>query len=343
MAATDTQAVTPEPVMQAIQGYQVTGILKAGIDLAVFDAIAKGNSDPASIAGAIGADERATRILLDALAVIGFLQSDDGRFGLTPVADAFLVRERPTYLGSMVNIMDPGWLWDAFQRLPEAVRNGGTVLDQHAETPQNEWWETFARSIGGMATPAAEGLAAMLAPWAKGRQSLEVLDVACGNGKYSTAIAEQIDNAGITLLDWPNVLEITRGYVEEAGLGDRASYIEGSMFEVPLGGPYDLIITSHVFHHFSEKRCVELLRRLAEALKPDGRLAIQDFMAGDSAPAEEPFPRLFSVIMLVFTHEGEAYPVSAYERMLPEAGLRIAEVHQPPGAPSRFVFAERSS
>ena len=126
--------------------------------------------------------------------------------------------------------------------------------------------------------------AAILAPWAKDRETLEILDVACGNGKYSMAVGAQNDDARITLLDWPNVLDVTRGYVEENGMADRTSYIAGDMFEVPLGGPYDLVITSHVYHHFSEERCVQLLKRLAGALKPGARLAIQDFMAGDGPP-----------------------------------------------------------
>src|SRR5205807_1124532 len=137
-------------------------------------------------------------------------------------------------------------------------------------------WETFARSIGGFATPAAEGLAAILEPWAGGRKTLEILDVACGGGQYSLAVAAHNDHARVTLLDWPNVLEVTRGHVEELGMADRTSYVEGDMFEVPLGGPYDLIITSHVYHHFSEERCVELLERLAAALQDGGRRAIVD-------------------------------------------------------------------
>ena len=135
------------------------------------------------------------------------------------------------------------------------------------------------------------------------------------------------------------MLEITRGYVSEAGLDDRTSYIEGDMFEVPLRGPYDLIITSHVFHHFSEERCGQLLGRLANALQDDGRLAIQDFMAAGSRPADEPFPRLFSVMMLVWTREGKAYSLGDYERMLVKGGFSPPEAQQPEGMPSRFLIA----
>jgi C-methyltransferase len=94
----------------------------------------------------------------------------------------------------------------------------------------------------------------------------------------------------------------------------------------------------HVFHHFSGERCLTLLRRLVEVLKPDGRLVIQDFVSG-SAPVEEPFPYLFSVRMLTWTREGEAHSLDTYRQVLREAGFSPPEVHASEGMPSRFLIA----
>ena len=125
----------------------------------------------------------------------------------------------------------------------------------------------------------------------------------------------------MTLLDWENVLVLTQANVGRLDLAGRTSVIEGDVFTVPLGGPYDLVVASHIFHHFSEDRCVELLQRLAAALKPDGRLAINEFTALSDRPEEDPVPYLFWVLMLAWTREGEAYPVSTYRRLLDAAGF----------------------
>jgi C-methyltransferase len=335
-------AVSPEPLMQMIQGLQVTAILQAAVQLGVFDRLAEGNNQAASIASAVGADERGTRILLDALAALGLLQTADGTYSLSPLADAFLVTSRPTYLGGMLDILAGGWAWTGYRRLAEAVRAGGTILEQHAETPGHEFWEAFAPSSVGMAMPAADALAEMLAPWAAERERLEILDIACGSGLYSLTLAARQPKARTTLLDWANVLELTRTNVEKMGLIKRTSYIEGDVFDVPLGGPHDLIVASHIFHHFSERRCLELMRRLFGALKPGGRLVINDFVPG-SRPADDPFPFLFSVLMLTWTRDGEAYQLSTYERLLNEAGFGPVEVHPGVGMPSSFVIADRSS
>jgi C-methyltransferase len=335
-------ALTPEPLMQMMQGMQVTAILRAGIQLGVFDQIAAGNDQAGQIASGIGADERGTRILLDALAAIGLLETNGG-YKLSPLAGAFLVSTRQPYLGAAVNILSNDMLWAGFEQLAETVRHGGTLSEMHTETPEHAFWETFASSSAGIATPSAFALAEALRPWAEQRGRIEVLDIACGSGLYGLTFASQFAQAQPTLLDWKNVLPLTRKNVERMGLGDRTSYIEGDVFEVALGGPYDLIIASHIFHHFNEQRCLELLRRLAGALKPDGRLAINDFTATKQRPADEPFPSLFSVIMLVTTREGEAYPLSTYQRWLGEAGFKQPEVRESIGMPSRFLIAERSA
>jgi C-methyltransferase len=337
----DEQRPSPEPIMRMIQGLQATAILKSGIELGVFDHLAEGAGDAGSVATAIGASERGTRILLDGLAAFGLLETADGQYRLSALADAYLVSGRPVYLGGSTQIMASDLAWRFWADLPEAVRHGGTVLADHAETPGHEFWETFAPASMGLARPTSKALAELLAPWADARAELDVLDVACGSGLYSLTFATAQEHARVTLLDWANVLALTQANVDRLGLADRTSVIEGDVFTVPLGGPYDLVIASHIFHHFSEERCLELLQRLAAVLKPDGRLAINEFTALSDRPEDEPMPYLFSVLMLAWTREGEAYPVSTYRRLLDEAGFGAPELHQGPGMATRFVIADR--
>jgi ubiquinone/menaquinone biosynthesis C-methylase UbiE len=317
--STSPAALSPEPLLQMAQGLEVTAILQAGVQLAVFDHIAAGKDQPSAIATAIGADERGTRILLDALAALGLLERNDG-YQLTPLADTFLVTNRPSYLGGLLNIFAPPWAWSSHQRLAEVVRHGGTMLEQHAETPEHEFWEAFAPSSAGLVVPAAQVIAELLRGWSQQRESLEILDVACGSGLLSLTFAAEHPTARATLLDWTNVLKRTKDNVDRLGLHERTSFIEGDVFTEPLRGPYDLIIASHIFHHFSEQRCLTLMRRLFEVLKPDGRLVIQDFISG-LPPAQTPFPYLFSVRMLTWTRDGEAYSLDTYSRLLQEAGF----------------------
>jgi C-methyltransferase len=339
-ASTSPVSVSAEPVIQMFQGLQVTAIVRAGIQLGIFDQIANGKHQASSIAAAVGADERGTRILLDALAALGLLKRNDN-YRLTPLADTFLVSSKPSYLGSFVDIQAHSRTWTAYERLAEAVRHGGTVLDQHAETPEWVFWETFAPSSLGVAAPASHVLTELLQGWAGQRESLEVLDIACGSGLYSLTLAAQHPIAQTTLLDWANVLARTKDNVERLGLRERTHFIDGDMFKVRLGGPYDLIIAGHIFHHFSERRCLELMRRLAEVLKPDGRLVIHEFIS-EPPPTDNPLPYLFSVTMLAQSREGEAHSIDTYRQLLHEAGFSPPNVHESQVMPSHFLITERA-
>ena len=321
-----------------IQGLRTTAIIRAGVQLGVFDHISRGANQPGAIASAIGADERGTRILLDALAALGLLDAD-GTYRLSPTASAFLVSSSPTYLGGMVDIMAGEILWSAYGQLSEAVRQGGSVLEAHLETHGHPFWETYASSSALIAAPAGHTLAQLLERWAESRSELEVLDVACGSGLHSLIPATRWVDARVTLVDWANVLPVARSNVERLRLVDRTRFIEGDVFKVPLGGPYDLILASHLLHHFSEQRCLELLRRFTPVLSPGGLLVINDFMASAS-PAANPLPALFSVTMLVQTSEGEVHALTTYERLLQEAGFRSPQVHPSRATPSWFLVTE---
>jgi C-methyltransferase len=114
------------------------------------------------------------------------------------------------------------------------------------------------------------------------------------------------------------------------------------MFEMPLGGPYDLVVMSHVLHHFDEDRCLTLLRRVAEVTRRGGRIAIQDFVPTGGDPARDVPAHLFSVIMLVWTRQGEAHPLARLERMLAAAGFGPPELHPVPEMPTQVLVAERT-
>lgn len=334
-----SELVTPQPIFEALQGFQVTAVLGTAIRLGLFDAMASGKTETTSLATALGADERGLTVLLDALAATGFVNTDGPAYRPSPVAQTFLVRDGGAYLGGLADVFYSDWQWKGHLGLAEAVVHGGVTEDaQDVEAPEHPFWETFVDAWTGASFPTAHAVADVLGPWASTRPSLEILDVACGSGIYGATLAGAHDPSRVTFLDWAPVLKATRSYAEQFGVGQRAGYLEGDMFSVPLGGPYDVALASHVFHHFSPARCVELLARVKESLKPDGRIAVHDFIVTTSS-AQEPAAALFSVIMLVRTASGRVYTATDYEEMLGEAGFGSPELHDIPGLPTRVMVA----
>jgi cyclopropane fatty-acyl-phospholipid synthase-like methyltransferase len=317
----------PEVMFDLIFGAQSLGIVQAAIELGVFDRLAAGAADVESIAAEGKTDARATRILLDALVATGLVDLDGG-YRLSPVAAATLVAGRPGYFGGMLRVVSELSRLASGQ-LADAVRHGGTTLADTVEAPEHALWEEFAAASAPIVSVQAEALAGHLAGFAAGRGSLRILDVACGSGVWSLTLAARHPAARVTLNDWANVLEVSRTNAERLGLADRTDYLPGDVFEVPLAGPYDVIVASNIFHMFSPDRARTLLNRLGAALAPDGRLAIQGPMAARS-PREDRLAYLFSALCLALTAGGEAHSIAAYEEMFADTGLTLLESHDLP-------------
>lgn len=329
----------PTPIFQMMQAHQASAVLKTAIDLGMFKALAEGGAADA-IASKIGCPARSTAIILDALAVLGLAVRNGEHYELAPLARAFLVPGTQTYLGDAANIFDGPLLWEAMGRLTEAVRADGSIMDKHAETPSHSFWETFARSSAALAGPASGALAAQLAPFAAQKKSLRVLDVAAGSGLYGYAL-QRLPGAHVTFLDWPNVLSETRAWGQRLGADlERARFLPGSVFEADLGGSYDVIVASHIYHHFDPETCQGLTKRLAGALAPGGKLAVHDFVTGPAL--ENPGATMFSLVMLVWSRGGKAYGYEDYAAWMKGAGLTRPSSHPLPGMPSTWLISERA-
>jgi ubiquinone/menaquinone biosynthesis C-methylase UbiE len=327
-------------LMQMVTGYQASAIVRTGLTMGVFDQL-EGGAGVGAVSSAIGASERGTRILLDALTALGVIAKADDRYQHTDASRLHLVSESPAFLGGSIQLFTSNTMWDGMRSLDDAVRSGGTVMPEHAETPEHPFWEDFAQWTVGMAGVGGAALVEALGDFAAHRERLSVLDVAAGSGMYGYAIAQAYPTAHVTSLDWPNVLEHAAKNVSKLGLQDRVTMLEGNMFEVAIDQQFDVVIMSHVFHHFDEATCVQLMRRAAGWLAPAGRLVIHDFIAAD-APGAEPFPYLFSTFMLSWTQKGRAYSASEYRRMLAEARLSEVALLPLPGPSSRVLMATRN-
>ncbi len=304
----------PDPIFQLLLGYRGAAILRAAIELDCFTAVGEGKRTAAEIAAARGGTERSVRILLDALAAAApkLLKKSGPRYALTPLSKRYLVGSSGDFVGPLMPLYGHRMMWDAFHDLPKAVRAGTSVLEKDAHAPDQTFWEDFARATAKDAVPRARAMLRLLGKLPAGG---DVLDIACGSGAYGATFARRLPGARVTLLDRPNVLAVTRKLVDVP-----VRYIEGDLFAADFGGPYDVAIASHVFHHFDREECAGLARKIAGALKPGGRLVIQEFLP-DEGRSKKTQALFFAVTMLVWTRAGDAYALSDYRAWLRDAGF----------------------
>jgi SAM-dependent methyltransferase len=103
---------------------------------------------------------------------------------------------------------------------------------------------------------------------------VEVLDLACGHGRIANRLAER--GARVTGLDaTPLFLEKAR--TDATVRGVDVEYVEGDMRDLPWEGRFDRIVSWFTsFGYFDDDENRRVLREAHKALKPGGRLLIEN-------------------------------------------------------------------
>jgi 2-polyprenyl-3-methyl-5-hydroxy-6-metoxy-1,4-benzoquinol methylase len=330
----------PAALFEAARGYQDSYVLKAGVDLDIFTAIAQGSHTAAEIAKAAGASARGVRILCDALTVKGFLVKTGNAYSLTPDSATFLDSRSPAYLGKAFKFLLHPMQMKNIERLAEAVRKGGGGGGHDGLQPDDPIWVDFARGMAPMMFPPAQAIAGHLKPLLGGKTAPKVLDIAAGHGTFGITVAQQVPQAQIHAVDWANVLEVARENAQARGVGGRHHLIPGSAFEVEYGSDYDAVLLTNFLHHFDVATGERLLKKLWKAMNPGAHLVILEFVPNDDrvSPA---VPAMFSVTMLSNTPSGDAYTFKELEKMCSQAGFADARLVALEGLPQSLVLARK--
>ena len=332
-----TPAPSPQLFFETINAFQRTAALKAAVDLALFTAIGGTPSTAAEIAARCLCPERGIRILSDNLAILGFLTKDGSHYALTPSSAVFLDKNSPAYFGSAVNFLLAPALTEAFTDLASTIRRGRLHTTEHGTTaPDHPAWVEFARAMGPMMGPAANG-AADLVPLNPARDT-RVLDISASHGAYGIAFAKKNPRAHLVALDWEAVLAVAEKNATAAGLAGRFSKIVGDAFTVALGCDYDVVLVPNFLHHFTIAECTRFLGRVHAALHPGGRVVIVEFVPNEDRITPPPAAS-FSLVMLGTTPEGDAYTFAEYQKMLTASGFRDSQLHPLPPTTESAVIA----
>jgi ubiquinone/menaquinone biosynthesis C-methylase UbiE len=318
---------SPQLFFETVTAFHKTEALKAAIQLEIFTAIGEGNQTAAAIARRCQTAERGTRILCDALVIMGFLKKDASSYSLTQDSAVFLDRKSPAYLGSAIQFLVAPQALEGFQKLAAAVRKGGTVVDHDSTEPEHPMWVDFARGMAPMMKMPADLIAKLLR--AEEGQKWKVLGLAVGHGLFEITLARHNPNAEVWGVDWPNVLEVARENAAAAGVSGRYHTIPGSAFDVEYGNDYDLVMITNFLHHFDLPTCEKLLAKVRAALKSGGRAVILEFVPNEDR-VSPPVPAQFSLTMLAGTPGGDAYTFAELQRMLRSTGYSSVENHPLP-------------
>ncbi|HEX6174804.1 MAG TPA: class I SAM-dependent methyltransferase, partial [Candidatus Binatia bacterium] len=309
--------LSPRPLMRILGDFANSQILDASIEYDFFTLIGKGFHTADEIAGQAGTDPRATRIVLDSLLALALLEKQNGHYQLTPISEAFLVRDKPSYVGDFRHVALA--LWDGMAHLKESLKTGKPF--SRLDTGEAlEVWEKLVLGIIVIAEPAARALCDLLKIGTE-RKAINVLDIAGGSSIFGMTILSRDPSAKVTQLDWPNVNAVAQKLNKERGLEGKIRFIDGEYLTAPIeNSHYDIVLVSNFCRFESPKRNQKLFANAYSALKPGGYFIVNDFVPNEER-TEPAFALRFSVYTLTHTPEGECWTLSQYTEWMHAAGF----------------------
>ena len=306
---------SPSTIMDSVYAFRGARVLLTAFELDLFSHLGDGWKSSEEVAQLAKTNPRATDRLLNALCASGFLAKKKMKFSNTPLTSHFLVKGKPDYLGGLMHQVS---LWNTWSTLTDAMRQGSSVVGRNPATGSGmNWLEAFIAAMHMRATRQAPAIVKLID--LKGVK--RILDVGGGSGVFSMAFVRARKGITAVVFDLPNVTKLTKTYVDAENLSNQISVVGGDYTLYPLVNGFDLVFMSAVIHSNSSEINRQLFRKAFEALNPDGRLVVLDYIMNDDRTSPT-VGAYFSLNMLVGTLEGDTYTESEVRGWMEDVGFK---------------------
>lgn len=302
----------------AVSAYRLPRILLTALALDLFTKIGTRRWTIPQLAKTLSVSERGLSILCRNLAMAGVLTKTGTSYRNGRLAATALNARHPAYRKDYLDLMASHW--KDWARLEESVKTGCPLDQDEPEEPGYRQRFTWAMHYRTLET------APKIAAQVDLRGATTLLDLGGGPGTYAMAFLFKHPRLRAAVGDRPAALEVAREIAATHKAGSRLSYVPVDFTKEAIPGTYDVIWYSNVLHIYSPATNLAIFRRALAALKPGGRLLIQDaFLHGRESlyPAEA---SLFAVSMLLFTEEGNTYSAKETSAWLKKAGFATTTV-----------------
>ena len=320
------------------QGEAMSAIMHLGVRLRLFDALAQApQSTSEELADATGLHERWVREWLHAVAAAGLVEHDDGRFNLTPEAEAALCE--PDHPAATAGVFGLPTTHHEINRTAEAFETGLGMT----------WSEHGVHACHFQAAMSASGQRAWLVPvildaieqmTERLTAGATVVDAGCGSGVAAAAIAGAFPQSTVVGVDpSPHAIEAAAQRAASEGL-TNLSFQSGTFEDLRDFSDVDLLVTLDVLHDLPNPAAAVAAAR--SCLADDGVWMVADIKTRGGLEENRHIPVLplmYSMSILYCMSSAMSEPdgaglgtlgltVEVFEEMTAAAGFGSVEVHE---------------
>jgi ubiquinone/menaquinone biosynthesis C-methylase UbiE len=305
--------------------------LAAAVEFDLFTLLARhpGLSQP-DLAARLELRETPIRTLLLCLGSVGLVRRDGDRYFNSPLADRYLVRDRPdnflarVRMGRLLTYHGMGSFYESLKAntnvgLQHVPGKGSTLYARIGEDPVlqdvfHEFMASFSRHHTILSTIDLTGCE-------------RLLDVGGGaEAVNAIALAQRWPTLRVTLLDLPPVAAAARKRVDESGLSDRIEVVGMDCLDQEFPSGFDAVFYAHFLGIFSLEKQRDLVAKGARAVKPQGRLLVVGAVQNEGETDGWHAAWLSAYFLTIVNGEGCMLTWPELQRVYGEAGFDA--IHQ---------------
>lgn len=335
-----SSAPAAQKLLELLAGKWVSAAISACAELGIPDRLAERAMSAEELAEELGVEAPAVARVLELLVSRDVFALDvEGRFSLTPIGEAL----REDGLGKLATLSGSKLMWDPFSRLSDSLRERRAAFELHHGAPLFDHLEEKAEdaslyheAIDAFTRVEAKAIAATVDL----SRFEHFVDVGGGRGTLLIELLERYPSARGTLLDLDSAVRSAKAQIEERGLIERCEAISGDFFKILPAGA-DLYLLKHILHNWPDETASSLLGRVAEAMRPGGRILVIDGVL--LPPAYGDATRLLDLEMFALFYSARERSKPTWRKLFHELDLRIESSHQLLGTARVFVLKRRDS
>jgi hypothetical protein len=319
------QPATPgEQLRHLLFGYRVSQAIGVAAALGIADVLSSGTHSAEELARATGANAPSLSRVLRLLASEGvFAETEDGRFALTPMAEA-LRSDVPGSLRPLAVFNSGEPYWRSWAHLAHAVRTGQPAFEHvhgmdffsyYRQHPEE--WALFDQMMAAQTAAVTRTVAAAY-DFSRVRT---VVDVGGGNGTLVLGLLAAHPHLHGVVFDQPAVAARAEEAIAAAGLADRCQAVGGDFFvAVPEGG--EAYLLKYILHDWDDERSIAILRACRQAMPADGRLLVIELLI---PPGNNPSYAKSQDVNMLTNLGGRERTVEEYGTLFTAAGFALTE------------------
>lgn len=300
------QDLNPQGILELGLSFWASKAFLSSVELGVYTYLAEGTKTQAELSKEFGLHPRSAVDFLDVLVSLGLLDRDEKGYSNSAMADAFLDRNKPGYVGGLLEMANAR-LYPFWANLTEALKTGEPQNESKGGGPDPfaaiysdpAGLRQFLSAMTGISTGSGIAMAQAF-PW---KDYTSVIDIGCAQGAVPVALAKAHEHLTVGGYDLPPVGPIFDEFVSDHGLADRVSFHPGNFLEDETLPSADVLVMGHVLHDWPFETKFELLQKAYEALPEGGALIVHEALIDDERRTNV-FGLLMSLNMLIETPGG---------------------------------------